>query len=322
MIFLKKNTDVNTVIMPSLAEAAEGPAEVWRQIFQDDFPKGLPQDSKIAFLSRLLEKFKEKYEVEGIPGEKLSFEKPFIAKAAFGFCVPDPAVLEGIKKILEEREITAMLSVGSGKAFFEYLLSLIYNFDRVVLCDSGYDTEGPSTWKTSCEDRYKIEGATVISDNYKEGDLDYSSPTAFVQAWPTGPWHGGEDYPGKALFEFLVSADPSSVFIYIGEGPGCCTGTPFMHNLIKMFLKNIFWGDVIRTQWGIHDSVQVYEKSFSRVGEIVKCLFEKDHHTLETAKENIDPELHSQLEELWEDGSEYLSPESTFSQETFRTKDY
>lgn len=309
--------------MASLAEAAEGPADIWRQIFQDDFPKSMPRGSKIHFVSRLLAKFKKQYEANDT--DMSSFGKTIIAKTAFGFCVPDMKALEEIQKILEVREITAMLSVGSGKAFFEYLLSLIYNFGRVVLCDSGYDTEGTSTWKTSCKDRYKIGGETVISDNYKEGVLDYSSPTAFVMAWPTMLSHkGGEtDYPGNSLLEFLVSSDPSSVFIYVGEGPGCCTGTPFMHNLINIFLENIFWGEVIRTQWGINDSVQVYEKSSPRVGEIVKCLFEKDH-TLETAKEKIDPELLPELEELWDKLEEagYLSPESTFSQEIFRTKDY
>jgi hypothetical protein len=306
--------------MPSFAEseAVQEAAEVWRSMFQE--VAGAHPGAKQRILSLLLGKFKEKYEAKDT--DMSSFGKTIISKEAFGFCVPDMKALEAIKKILEEREITAMLSVGSGKAFFEYLLSLIYKFHQVVLCDSGYG-EGPSTW--NCRDMYEIKRATVISDNYKEGDLDYSSPTAFVQAWPTMLSHtGGEtDFPGNSLLEFLVSSQSNSVFIYIGEGPGCCTGTPFMHNLINIFLENIFWGEVIRTQWGIHDSVQVYEKSFPRVGEIVKCLFEKDH-TLETAKENIDPELHPELEELWDKFEEagYLGPDSTFSQESFRRKDY
>tara|TARA_A100001015_G_C15025908_1_gene730493 strand:- start:859 stop:1794 length:936 start_codon:yes stop_codon:yes gene_type:complete len=223
-------------------------------------------------LTDLMEGFERFMESLSKSPNSLFHTKPVIE--IFGWAFPRMETLIEIEKLVKERKIISAYSIGSGKSFAEFLLSCVWN-GKFVLSDPAYgDSEN---WKREGEGTFPISNSLVIPEKFEFGLFDYSEPSILMMVWPVMSkechGEGGSDYSHQALIEFLQNSKEGSLYYYIGEGEGMCTGTLTMHRIMAHFMKTVHEGEVICFRQGIHDFVQVLERKYSK--ETLCILFQE-----------------------------------------------
>ncbi len=182
-----------------------------------------------------------KYEIEFAAVEKdqygyRGYESRANLVKKYGFSIPTANAIERLRKY------GPFLEVGAGTGYWSYEMK-----------ERGIDviaTDKSAPINNSYTQFKDTKPYTEIVCLYGMDAIEqYPNRTVFM-SWPC--------YCDSWSYN-LLKAYTGKYFVYVGEGPGGCTGTDEFHDELHVAWKDV---DYIRIpQWsGIHDSVYVYER--------------------------------------------------------------
>lgn len=161
------------------------------------------------------------------------------------FAIPTRSVLKELAKY------SPIVEMGAGSGFWSYKLKKVgakvvafdnfsgrYAWDRDIAL--GLDKSGTYGFKKRWDE--VLKGGPSVLEDYPDHTL--------MLCWP--------DYQNPMASRSLDCYEGKRV-IYIGEGPGGCTGDDEFHNKLKRDWTEVKFLEI--PQWyGIHDWVMIYER--------------------------------------------------------------
>jgi hypothetical protein len=158
----------------------------------------------------------------------------------YAWSVPDPWAVRFVACYARGALIDPM----AGTGYWAYVLRQL-GVD--VAC---YDSSPPIPWGGNNNWHHDTPTWVPVNQGFAEVAIDRHPDRVLFLSWP--PYSESSAY--RTLREFAGDR-----FIYIGEGPGGCTGDDEFHELLDAEWHQIDARPLIQW-WGLHDAITVYER--------------------------------------------------------------